>query len=131
MTENGAILHFFSLKSTVFKVVWQKIKRFVFKKLNCLLKNFSRFARILPLKKNTGCGTVIPVPIFTRDTILGIGKLAFMKQHIELQINFSKLDYEEFGTIYQGLLESELSVAETDLLQEKKGKYKGTYRECL
>ena len=46
-------------------------------------------------------------------------------------VDFSKLDFEEFGTIYQGLLESELSVAETDLLQEKKGKYKGTYRECL
>ena len=38
-------------------------------------------------------------------------------------IDFRSLSVREFGTIYEGLLESELSVAETDLAVDKKGKY--------
>lgn len=38
-------------------------------------------------------------------------------------IDFRSLGVREFGTIYEGLLESELSIAETDLGTDKKGKY--------
>ncbi len=46
-------------------------------------------------------------------------------------VDFRSLGLGEFGTIYEGLLESELSIAETNLVQEKKGKNKDTFRECL
>jgi len=45
-------------------------------------------------------------------------------------VDFRSLGVREFGTIYEGLLESELSVAETDLTIESKGKNKDTYRPC-
>ena len=38
-------------------------------------------------------------------------------------VDFRALGVREFGTIYEGLLESELSVAETDLVVDKKGSY--------
>ena len=43
-------------------------------------------------------------------------------------VDFRSLGVREFGTVYEGLLESELSVAETDLTVETKGKTAGTYR---
>ena len=42
-------------------------------------------------------------------------------------VDFRSLNVGEFGTIYQGLLESELAIAETDLTVDKKG----FYRPCL
>jgi hypothetical protein len=45
-------------------------------------------------------------------------------------VDFRSLGVREFGTIYEGLLESELSVAETDLTVEAKGKRKDSYRPC-
>ncbi|MDP7560799.1 MAG: hypothetical protein QF745_09690, partial [Planctomycetota bacterium] len=45
-------------------------------------------------------------------------------------VDFRSLGVREFGTIYEGLLESELSVAESDLTIETKGKNQGTYRPC-
>jgi len=39
-------------------------------------------------------------------------------------VDFRSLGVREFGTIYEGLLESELSVAETDLAVEKSGAYR-------
>ena len=45
-------------------------------------------------------------------------------------VDFRSLGVREFGTIYEGLLESELSVAETDLTIEARGKQKGVYRPC-
>lgn len=38
-------------------------------------------------------------------------------------VDFRALGVREFGTIYEGLLESELSVAETDLIVDNKGSY--------
>ncbi len=43
-------------------------------------------------------------------------------------IDFRSLGVREFGTIYEGLLESELSLAETDLSLEDKGKNARGYR---
>lgn len=45
-------------------------------------------------------------------------------------VDFRSLGVREFGTIYEGLLESELSVAETDLTVETRGKNKDAYRPC-
>ncbi|HCO14146.1 MAG TPA: hypothetical protein DIT46_08165, partial [Gemmatimonadetes bacterium] len=45
-------------------------------------------------------------------------------------VDFRSLGVREFGTIYEGLLESELSVAETDLTVQKTGKTAGNYRPC-
>jgi hypothetical protein len=45
-------------------------------------------------------------------------------------VDFRSLGVREFGTIYEGLLESELSVAETDLTVDTKGKSAGVYRPC-
>lgn len=45
-------------------------------------------------------------------------------------VDFRSLGVREFGTIYEGLLESELSVAETDLTVQTTGKSAGTYRPC-
>ncbi len=45
-------------------------------------------------------------------------------------VDFRSLGVREFGTIYEGLLESELSVAETDLTIESRGKNKDAYRPC-
>src|SRR5206468_8013315 len=39
-------------------------------------------------------------------------------------VDFRSLNVGEFGTIYQGLLESELSIAETDLTVDEKGFYR-------
>ncbi len=39
-------------------------------------------------------------------------------------VDFRSLGVREFGTIYEGLLESELSVAETDLTVDKSGAYR-------
>ena len=39
-------------------------------------------------------------------------------------VDFRSLGVREFGTIYEGLLESELSVAETDLIVDDKGYYR-------
>jgi hypothetical protein len=41
-------------------------------------------------------------------------------------VDFRSLGVREFGTIYEGLLENELSAAETDLGTDKKGTYKPT-----
>ena len=41
-------------------------------------------------------------------------------------VDFRSLGVREFGTIYEGLLESELAIAETDLAVDKKG----VYRPC-
>ncbi len=38
-------------------------------------------------------------------------------------VDFRSLGVREFGTIYEGLLESELSLAETDLTRDRKGTY--------
>jgi hypothetical protein len=38
-------------------------------------------------------------------------------------VDFRSLSVREFGTIYEGLLESELSVAPTDLTVDAKGTY--------
>jgi hypothetical protein len=46
-------------------------------------------------------------------------------------VDFRSLSVREFGTIYEGLLESELSVAETDLSTEKRGKNKGAYKPAI
>lgn len=43
-------------------------------------------------------------------------------------VDFRSLGVREFGTVYEGLLESELSVAETDLTYDETGKEKGVYR---
>ena len=43
-------------------------------------------------------------------------------------VDFRALGVREFGTIYEGLLESELSVAEQDLTVEMRGKNKDAYR---
>lgn len=40
------------------------------------------------------------------------------------QVDFRSLGVREFGTIYEGLLESELAVAETDLTVDAKGQYR-------
>jgi len=45
-------------------------------------------------------------------------------------VDFRSLGVREFGTIYEGLLESELSVAATDLTYDETGKEKGVYRPC-
>ena len=45
-------------------------------------------------------------------------------------VDFRSLGVREFGTIYEGLLESELSIAETDLAVETMGTNKGAYRSC-
>ena len=45
-------------------------------------------------------------------------------------VDFRSLGVREFGTIYEGLLESELSIAETDLTIETRGKNKDAYRPC-
>jgi len=45
-------------------------------------------------------------------------------------VDFRSLGVREFGTIYEGLLESELSVAETDLTIKSRGKNKDSYRPC-
>ncbi len=45
-------------------------------------------------------------------------------------VDFRSLGVREFGTIYEGLLESELSVAATDLTVETRGKNKDAYRPC-
>jgi len=45
-------------------------------------------------------------------------------------VDFRSLGVREFGTIYEGLLEAELSVAETDLTVEARGKNQGAYRPC-
>lgn len=44
-------------------------------------------------------------------------------------VDFRALGVREFGTIYEGLLENELSVAETNLTTDKKGNYKPTEDE--
>jgi hypothetical protein len=46
-------------------------------------------------------------------------------------VDFRSLGVREFGTIYEGLLESELSVAETDLTVETRGANKDVYRPCV
>lgn len=43
-------------------------------------------------------------------------------------VDFRSLGVREFGTIYEGLLESELSVAETDLTLDKEGYYRPARR---
>ena len=43
-------------------------------------------------------------------------------------VDFRSLGVREFGTIYEGLLESELGVAETDLTLDKKGVYRPARR---
>ena len=43
-------------------------------------------------------------------------------------VDFRSLGVREFGTIYEGLLESELGVAETDLALDKKGVYRPARR---
>jgi hypothetical protein len=43
-------------------------------------------------------------------------------------VDFRSLGVREFGTIYEGLLESELSVAETDLVVEQAGRNKDAFR---
>ena len=43
---------------------------------------------------------------------------------VEGPVDFRSLSVREFGSIYEGLLESELAVAETDLTTDKKGVYK-------
>lgn len=43
-------------------------------------------------------------------------------------VDFRSLSVREFGTIYEGLLESELSIAESDLTVEKRGKNKDAYK---
>jgi hypothetical protein len=43
-------------------------------------------------------------------------------------VDFRSLGVREFGTIYEGLLESELSVAETDLTVDKEGYYRPARR---
>lgn len=45
-------------------------------------------------------------------------------------VDFRSLGVREFGTIYEGLLESELSIADTDLTVETRGKNKDAYRPC-
>ncbi|MCD9624215.1 Eco57I restriction-modification methylase domain-containing protein [Rhabdothermincola salaria] len=42
---------------------------------------------------------------------------------VEGPVDFRSLSVREFGSIYEGLLESELAVAETDLTTDKKGLY--------
>lgn len=42
---------------------------------------------------------------------------------VEGPVDFRSLSVREFGSIYEGLLESELAVAETDLTTDKKGVY--------
>lgn len=42
-------------------------------------------------------------------------------------IDFRALDVTAFGTLYEGLLESEISLAEQDLVVSEKGKTKGVY----
>lgn len=45
-------------------------------------------------------------------------------------VDFRSLGVREFGTIYEGLLESELSLADADLTVETRGKSKDAYRPC-
>ena len=52
------------------------------------------------------------------------------KEGIVGPVDFRSLGVREFGTIYEGLLESELSVAETDLAVETRGEQAGLYRPC-
>ena len=45
------------------------------------------------------------------------------EQEILVPVDFRAISAREFGTIYEGLLESELSLAEQDLVTDKKGSY--------
>lgn len=63
------------------------------------------------------------------DTIIGPALIHLLL--VETEEGLGKVDFRglgtwEFGTIYQGCLESELSIAEADLLADKKG----IYRPC-
>ncbi|MCH8824241.1 MAG: hypothetical protein IH984_12150 [Planctomycetes bacterium] len=46
-------------------------------------------------------------------------------------VDFRSLSVREFGTIYEGLLESELSVAETNLTYDERGRNQFVYRPCI
>ena len=53
-----------------------------------------------------------------------------LRKNVPGPVDFRSLGVREFGTIYEGLLESELAVAETDLVlkeQKKKGKTEFVY----
>lgn len=63
---------------------------------------------------NTITGPVLK-DLFLVETSEGLGP-----------VDFRSLGVREFGTIYEGLLESELSVAESDLTTDREG----TYRPC-
>ena len=59
------------------------------------------------------------------DSVLGpaLSDLLLVDGEEEGPVDFRSLGVREFGTVYEGLLESELSVAETDLTLDKKGGY--------
>ena len=77
--------------------------------------------------------------LFTRDPVVSPAGAALMKIKLPNEIfepalrdlllvgfepvDFRSLSVREFGTIYEGLLESELSVAEQDLALDNKGSY--------
>lgn len=64
---------------------------------------------------NMDFGVVLTNVLLDQDTPEGLGP-----------VDFRSLGVREFGTIYEGLLESELSVAEQNLTTDKKGHYKPT-----
>lgn len=59
------------------------------------------------------------------DSVLGpaLSDLLLVDSDEEGPVDFRSLGVREFGTVYEGLLESELSVADTDLTLDKKGGY--------
>ncbi len=64
---------------------------------------------------NRDFGVVLTNVLLDQDTPEGLGP-----------VDFRSLGVREFGTIYEGLLENELSVAEQNLTTDKKGHYKPT-----
>jgi len=67
---------------------------------------------------------IIPNAIFKK--VLFNLLLTDTKEGDYVPIDFRSLSVREFGTIYEGLLESELSIAEDNLTIDKKGIYKPT-----
>lgn len=64
---------------------------------------------------NREFGVILSGLLLDDDTPEGLG-----------QVDFRSLGIREFGTIYEGLLENELSIAEVELTTDRKGNYKPT-----
>ena len=66
-------------------------------------------------------------PLKLPNTIFGVALRELLLIETDgalLPIDFKTLGVREFGTVYEGLLESELAVAETDLITDAEGNYR-------